>query len=56
MNDRLKGVDLVMLAMLMVALVAIALGLIGVASRGTTPLVLIPAVAAAAFAITHLRE
>jgi len=42
------------LAVLFVALVSIAVGLVGVAGRGTTPLVLIPGVIAGVLALLHV--
>lgn len=53
-RERARELDTVSLAILLVSLVAIVLGLIGVANRGTTPLVLIPGVLAAVVSILRL--
>lgn len=50
------GIDLVSLAVLLVALVAIVLVLVGVAARGTTPLTLLPPIALGLVAILNLRK
>ena len=52
----LDGVDLLSLALLFVALVATTLALIGIAVRGTTPLVLILPVALGVWSILSLRR
>ena len=52
----LDSVDLVSLSILLVALVAVALGLIGVALRGTTPLVVIPPLLLGCWGIATLRK
>lgn len=57
-RDRsfLDRVNLVSLAVLFLCIVAIALMLIGIATRGTTPLVVIPPVAVGFWAILDLRR
>jgi hypothetical protein len=52
----LDGVNLVSLAVLFVCLVAIAVMLVGIAVRGTTPLVLLAPVALGFVAILDLRR
>lgn len=52
----LENVSLISLAVLFVSIVAIALALIGVAVRGTTPLVAIPPLAVGCWAILTIRK
>jgi hypothetical protein len=53
-STRGREIDTRSLAVLFVALVSIAVGLVGVAGRGTTPLVLIPGVIAGVLALLHV--
>lgn len=55
-RGALDGINLVSLAVLLVGLVAIALMLIGVALRGTSPWLLALPVALACVAILDLRQ
>lgn len=49
-------IDLFNLGMLFVAIVAIAVGMIGIVLRGSTPFGLLPAVALGVMAIVNLRK
>lgn len=55
-QDLLSQVDLVSLAVVLVALVAIVLCLIGVAVRETSPLVIVPPLILAFWGIVTLRK
>ena len=53
---KMRRLNLNYLALVFVMLVAIAVGLIGIANRGTTPWILALPLMVAAWGITHLRD
>jgi hypothetical protein len=55
-SKRPKEINLVSLATLFIAIVAIALVLVGTATRGTTPLLVLPGMIVGAKAILDLRK
>ena len=55
-GSRRSQIDLFSLALLFLAIAALALGLVGVAVRGSTPLGLAPGLALGVYAILHLRK
>lgn len=55
-QNRTRGIDLVSLVVLFLAVVAIAIGLVGIGLRGTEPWILIPPMLLGCFAILGLHR